>query len=225
MPSKNCIKIYVENGFYHVYNRGVEKRTIFEDDQDYKVFLKYIKEILCPPDPDALKTIFTLRGQSYKAVKTPLKNYSTEIDLCAYCLMPNHFHLLIKQNNYSSLEGFMRSLMTRYSMYFNKRYERVGSLFQGRYKAVNITDERYLLHLSRYIHLNPSESTNDLENAYSSYAEYLGKRETVWIKPEVILSFFNNEVLLDFKKVNSYKDFVMKYKVDSSSVLGDLVLE
>lgn len=225
MPSKNTLKVYVENGFYHIYNRGVEKRTVFEDDQDYKVFLKYLKEILSPLDPLAMNTIFTLRGQSYKAVKAPLKNYTTEIDLCAYCLMPNHFHLLIKQKEKTSLEGFMRALMTRYSMYFNKRYERVGSLFQGRYKAVLVENEMYLLHLSKYIHFNPFEYTKDLVSAYSSYADYLKLRQTRWVKSSFVLSFFNQQTLPDFKKFNTYQKFVEGDTRDSSLILEGLTLE
>lgn len=225
MPSRNSLKTYVKGGFYHVYNRGVEKRTIFEDDQDYNVFVKYLREILSPPDPGSLKTVFSLRGQSYKAVRTPLRNYTDEIELLTYCLMPNHFHFLVKQTNKNSLEGFMRALMTRYSMYFNRRYDRVGSLFQGRYKAALVTDEIYLLHLSRYIHLNPGEYTNDLESAHSSYSEFLGRRNTPWIKPELILSYFNKKVGIEFKKINSYKGFVEKYLLDSSTLLGNLVLE
>lgn len=225
MPGRNTLKVYVNNGFYHIYNRGVEKRVIFEDSRDYKVFLKYIKEILSPIDPENQNTTFYLRGQSYKAEKKPLKNYQGEIDLLAYCLMPNHFHFLLRQKNKESLQGFMRALMTRYSMYFNKRYERVGSLFQGRYKAVLVNEEPYLLHLSRYIHLNPLEYTPNIEKAYSSYSDYIGKRKTLWLKPGVILSFFNSKVLIDFKKVNSYRDFVEKYKANSLSMLGELVLE
>lgn len=225
MPSRNSLKVYIENGFYHVYNRGVEKRTIFEDEQDYRVFLKYLKEILSPPDPSAMITIFTLRGQSYKAVKTPLKNFSKEINLCAYCLMPNHFHFLIKQTKRTSLEGFMRALMTRYSMYFNKRYDRVGSLFQGRYKAVLIENEMYLLHLTRYIHLNPSEYTKDLVSAYSSYANYLKLWHTPWVKSSFVLSFFNQQTLPDFKKLLTYKKFVESYEANSSLMLKGLTLE
>lgn len=225
MPGKNSLKIYVEDGFYHVYNRGVEKRKIFQDGQDYKVLLKYLKETLSPPNPESLKTIFTLQGQSFKGLKRPTKNYFKELNLIAYCLMPNHFHFLVKQKSKTSMEGFMRSLITRYSMYFNKKYERVGSLFQGRYKAILINDESYLLHLSRYIHLNPSEYTQDLENAYSSYADYLGKRKTLWVNPGIIISFFNQNTGLEFKKFNSYKDFVEKYERDSSRILGNLTLE
>ena len=153
------------------------------------------------------------------------KNYNTGVELIAYCLMPNHFHLLIKQIDDNSLKNFMKSLTVKYSMYFNKKYDRVGQLFQGRYKAVLITNDSYLLHLSRYIHLNPSEYTNNLVDAYSSYGDYLGLRKTKWVKPNIVLNFFNKPVAQEFIKINNYKDFVKKYKKDPAELLGRLTLE
>lgn len=223
MPSRNTLKTYVKGGCYHIYNRGVAKQSIFLDDQDYKVFLKYLKESLT--DPRSKKVIFNLQGQSFKGIKRQVKNFRSEIDLIAYCLMPNHFHLLIKQHEKDSMERFMRSIVTRYAHYFNKKYNRVGHIFQGRYKAVLVTEENYILHLSRYIHLNPSEFLNDIKNAYSSYKEYLRLRKTKWIKPNLVLSFFNNNTIPEIIKINSYKDFVESYKRDSSTLLGDLTLE
>ena len=226
MPSRNVIKVYIENGYYHIYNRGVEKRIIFKDTQDYKVFLTYLKEYLSPPPkPEDIKTIFILQGESFKGIKRQPKNYYKEIELISYCLMPNHFHLLIKQVSKYSIEKFIRSLATRYSVFFNKKYNRVGSLFQGPYKAVLISSENYLLHLSRYIHLNPSEYTDDLINSYSSYAAYLGLRRTNWVNSDIVLNYFNKPVVKDFIKVNTYKRFVEKYKKDSRKLLGKLTLE
>lgn len=226
MPGTNSRKIYVKDGHYHVYNRGVEKREIFKDPQDYKVLLKYLKEGLSPPPSlQTLKTTFTLQGQAFKGVPRQPKNYHDKVELLAFCLMPNHFHLLVKIKDSDALKTFMQSLQVRYSMYFNKKYDRVGSLFQDRYKAVLITEENYLLHLSRYIHLNPSEYTGDLIHAYSSYADYLGLKKTSWIKPDMILSFFNQATLPELKKVNSYKDFVEEYKKDSAKILGEITLD
>lgn len=226
MPSRNVIKSYVKGGVYHIYNRGVEKRTIFENDQDYSVFLKYLKEYLEPPkEPSEYSKTFTLKGSTFKGVPRMPNNYENKIDLLVYCLMPNHFHLLVRQKDTASIKDFMRSLLTRYSMYFNKRYERVGPLFQGIYKAVLIDDDNYLLHLSRYIHLNPRETSMDILNAYSSYPEYLRGRHTGWIKPDLILSYFETGTAKEFKKFNSYKDFVEKYAADSSEILGPMVLE
>ena len=139
--------------------------------------------------------------------------------------MPNHFHLLIKQTSDRAIEGFMRSLLTRYSVYFNKRYNRVGSLFQGPYKAVIIDNESYLLHLSRYIHLNPSEYTKNLLDTYSSYPEYLGKRNTVWVKPNTILSFFNQSTKDFNRSVTTYQKFVENLEIDSDNLLGKLSID
>ena len=88
-----------------------------------------------------------------------------------------------------------------------------------------IKDENYLLHLSRYIHLNPLEHTQNLKKAYSSYADYLHLRKTPWLKPDIILSYFENATIPEIKKFNSYEKFVEKYKGDSSNILGKLILE
>jgi putative transposase len=226
MPSRNSIKIYVKDGFYHIYNRGVEKRIIFEDDQDYKVFLKYLKEALSPPpDSKLLKKTISLQGASFKGVPRQPKNFQTQIDLLAFCLMPNHFHLLLKQSSKDSMESFMRSVITRYSMYFNKRYSRVGKLFQGHYKACLIKNDNYLLHLSRYIHTNPLENYSDLTKAYSSYSQYIGLTKSNWLKPELILSFFDRADKSFFRGTNTYNNFVEKSEIDSESMLGKLILE
>lgn len=224
MPGRNTIKVYVKNGFYHVYNRGVEKRIIFEDDQDYKVFLKYLKEALSsPPDINLTKINISLQGGSFKGVPRQPKNFQKEIELLAFCLMPNHFHLLLHQTNPESMESFMRSIITRYSMYFNKRYKRVGKLFQGHYKACLIDSEEYLLHLSRYIHLNLL-ATNP-KSTYSSYQNYLGLVKSEWVEPKLILSFFDKADKSFFKGINTYRDFVEKSKIDTGSILGKLTLE
>ena len=227
MPGRNTIKMYIQGGYYHLYNRGVEKRRIFLDAQDYKVFLNYLKEYLSPPPKksEIKKKTFTFQGQSFKGISRLPKNYFQEIELLCFCLMPNHWHMLIKQSSLYSVTKFVRSLMTRYSMYFNKKYKRVGNLFQGRYRAVLVNDEAYLLHLSRYIHLNPSELTNDLLSAYSSYGDYLNLRHTPWIKSDYILSQFNDKVGVEFKKFNNYKDFIEKYQQEDKLILGNLTID
>ncbi len=229
MPAKNVIKSYAEDSYYHIYNRGVEKRIIFNDDQDYKVFLSYLKTYLNPPSSPSKRTV-QMENISFTTLKRPLNNYYQEIDLIAYCLMPNHFHLLIKQKSSKSIELFMRSLLTRYATYFNKRYKRVGSLFQGTYKAVLVPNEDYLLHLSRYIHLNPINHAKEyplrmLLDNYSSYGDYLGFRKTEWIKKDLILSFFKTAQSAHLKDVLSYQSFVENYLEDSREKLGMLTIE
>lgn len=188
MPKKNTIRIYRENGYYHIYNRGIEKRNVFLEHNDYLYFLHVLKTSLSPkPDKDQI-----LVGKR----TWPQKNYFKKIDLLAYCLMPNHFHLLVKQTTPTIISEFAKSLCTRYGMFFNKKYGRVGSLFQGPFKSVDIDNENYLLWITRYIHRNPVDFKN---YKYSSYNDYLGLTNTSWINTKIILDYFsNNQAFIEF---------------------------
>ena len=207
MPSRNSLKLYLENGYYHVYNRGAGKSEIFLDDQDFRVFLHYLEKYL---DPSSEHTL------------------AKEIKLLAYCLMPNHFHLFIQQASKDGLIKLMRRLGTSYSMYFNNRYERSGTLFQGVYKAAIVESEAYFLHLSRYIHLNPTELTEDWKRyPYSSYRVYLGDIKFYWIDPAPILEFFktarsSNNTLT---KYFSYQSFVEDYPTNPKEDLEALAID
>lgn len=197
MPSRNTTKQYVEDGYYHIYNRGVEKRIIFQDDQDYGVFLSYLKDYLLPKDTKLLterladpKIPPKEKDRILKLLR--LNNFNEDIILLAYCLMPNHFHFLLKQRKPSSIDRFMNSLGTRYTMYFNRKNKRVGFLYQDVYKGVVVESDEQLLHLSRYIHKQALASQGDpFRSRPSSYLDYLGLRKTLWVKPEEILSFFS----------------------------------
>ncbi len=219
MPAKNIVKFYLSNGIYHIYNRGVEKRIIFGDDQDYKVFLNYLKEYLSPtPDKESLKKDITFKGVTFKGVAKQISNYSDQISLLAFCLMPNHVHLLIKQKDKNSIKKFTQSLFTRYSMYFNKRYARTGSLFQGTYKATNVINKDYLLDITRYIHRNPLKITKKLSKAYSSYSHYLNLFKLPWLKNEEVINYFNVSTFIKHNKIDSYKHFVEKFKYQNEEL-------
>ena len=116
MPSKNIIKIYLENGYYHIYNRGVEKRKIFLDDQDYRVFLSYLKIYLSPKDESVneIKNNDSKIENKEKIISEiyTLNNFFGKIELISFVLMPNHFHLELRQKNKKEIESFMRSLVT-----------------------------------------------------------------------------------------------------------------
>lgn len=227
MPRKHSLKVYVENGHYHIYNRGVEKRDIFMDDQDYRVFLHLLKYYLSPTDKETEHPLKNLPNYSFIRPR-PLANLADKVDLIAHCLMPNHFHLLIKQTTKDGMRKLMLKHNTTYSMYFNKRYKRVGHLFQGTYKAVLVDNDSYLLHLSRYIHLNPAELTGvtPVSYPYSSYQHYLGLKKTEWVKPEFILRFFNKSKLLPFlKKYPSYRVFVEGNKNDPREAVDNLAID
>lgn len=210
MPGKNAVKQYLENGYYHIYNRGVEKRKIFIRDQDYGVFLGYLKEYLSAKDIDGLQKLLVTPNLNYREKDSALKalrlsNFYNEVDLLAYCLMPNHFHLLIKQRGVESMDKFIKSLCTRYTMYINKKYKRVGPLFQGVYKAVLVSTDEQLLQLSKYIHKQSVfTSRRKLVTQPSSYPNYLKKQRTDWVKSQEILSYFSKTVSrLDYESFTS----------------------
>lgn len=217
MPAKNRYKIFVDHTYYHIYNRGVERRKIFLDKKDYVAFLGCFKLYLTPPKPLDRRFSITLQGPTLsdtgKVVYAPSRqpsNHAKTIELVAYCLMPNHFHLMLRSIERDSMTRFMRSLSTRYSMYFNKKYERVGPLFQGIYKAVMIEQENQFLWVTKYIHRNPlslslykDDPCKLMEYPYSSYKNYLGQIHQTWVHPENILTYFS-----ETNPRNSYQNFV-----------------
>lgn len=216
MPARNIVKTYYENGYYHVYNRGVEKREVFIDEYDCNVFLHYLKLYLSP-----IRDIQVMQiTQSEKVSRFLPLNLSTEVDLLAFSLMPNHFHLLLKQYSMDGITKLMKRLMTGYVMFFNRKYRRVGGLFQNTYKAANIDSDSYLLHLSRYIHLNPTKIDNKMFENYSSYHYFLRLKHANWIKPDEIIAHFSKD-----NKSLSYQDFVEDQTQNSEEILQDLMLE
>lgn len=230
MPAKNSIKQYVENGYYHIYNRGVEKRKIFLSQQDYSVFLSYIKTYLTPKGNNELQKKLVDKNISYKERDEILKllrmnNFYNEISLLSFCLMPNHFHFFIKQNSALTIDVFMNSLLTRYVMYFNRKYNRVGPLFQGVYKAVMVESEPQFVYLSAYIHKNPIVLASkglalqeQLLSQPSSYAHYLGLSKIEWVNKDEVLSYFSK---IDPR--SSYQSFVEQ--TDDFSVISKFLLE
>lgn len=186
----------VNSEFYHVFNRGVEKRNIFSQEWDYKRFVKtfYYYQFLGP------KVSFSKFSKSaFNLFKALPENKIVEI-IC-YCLMPNHFHFLIKQLKENGVSNFIGQLSNSYTKYFNIKYDRVGSLLQGPFKAVRIGTDEQLVHVSRYIHMNPVVSglvKNLEEYKWSSYPEYLNQPVICTISE--ILSFFHSK--------EKYKDFV-----------------
>lgn len=204
MPQKNSRKEYGAGGYYHIFNRGVEKRDIFLDEQDYKVFLGYMKFYLEYPSLQG-QALKDTEGKTISPSREP-KNYSSQIELLAYCLMPNHFHLLIKQSTDRGIAEFMQSLTLKYVLYFNKKYKRVGGLFQSRYKSVLIESEEHFVYISKYIHRNPIDllpSRPGLEGIceykYSSCGNYVGLFSQNWVKTQEILSYF--------RKLNRRSDY------------------
>lgn len=193
MPGR--ITPLVTGDYYHVFNRGSDKRNIYTQPRDYARFQKtfyYYK--FSGPKPKFSQ--FT-KANLFK----PFKNEKL-VEILCFCLMPNHFHFLIKQLKDNGISNFLSQLSNSYTKYFNIKYNRVGALLQGSFKVVRIETEEQLIHVSRYIHLNPVVSglVNKPEDyKWSSYSEYITQN-----------SFYCsiNEIMGIFKTSNTYKKFV-----------------
>ncbi len=180
-------KQFGQGGFYHIYNRGNNKQDIFLDDDDRKSFIFRLREALYP--------------QFINSRRKPLPSGS--FSLLSYCLMPNHFHLLVTQNLSTSVSELLKKVCTGYSKFFNKKHERVGHLFQDQYKAIKVANDSYLTWVSAYIHQNPKiaglvEKLDDYP--WSSYLDYLGLRKGTLCSKDLILGMF--------KSSDEYKKFV-----------------
>ena len=190
MPSKNRVKFYAPESYYHAYNRGSSKQTIFHYNDDYVVFLNLLKRHLSP-EPQRDK-----KNREYMWLHN-------DIELLAYCLMPNHFHLLVYQRDEQALSKLLKQVSMSYVTYYNKKYSRIGPLFQDVYKASLIQNDAYLHHISRYIHLNPK---NYMDWKFSSLPSYIGAKQAEWLKPERMLDLFESkQAYLTF--VEDYEDY------------------
>jgi len=209
-------EIFEEDNFYHIYNRGVDKRLIFKTDRDR---IRFINSFRLLNNFSFIPSHFDFITFEPVNFLKPIEPY---VEVAAGCLMDNHFHFLLKQYTKDGVTKLMRRVMTSYVMYFNRKYKRVGALFQNSYKGALIDKDEYLLQCSRYIHLNPTKihsAINFLE--FSSYPNYLGTKHASWVKPREILEYFGRES----KGVNSYKKFVENLEENSEDVLGDLILD
>lgn len=231
MPRKNTVRGDLQPGFYHIYNRGIDGRDIFADPQDYSSFLEFTRFYL-EPYQEQTRPGFKPEKPSVRKHKQEM-NLSGEVVMIAYCLMPDHFHLLLKQVSSQAITKLMRRVGTNYGGYFNGKYSRRGGLFESVYRSVRITDEGQLLHLTRYIHLNPVilktsrfgplstvTTARPEEYQYSSYKNYLLKQALPWLNPNPVLDIFDK-----LGEKGTYNDFVEDRKVNSKLVLGSLVLE
>lgn len=192
--------------YYHIYNRGVARQPTFLSKKDHERFIICLHYYSFENVPFRLSKFLQLPKEDRdKWIKElELKN-NIAVEIIAFCLMPNHFHLLLKQVSDKGISTFMKKVTDAYTRYFNKRHGRVGSVFQGAFKAVHISHEEQLLHLSRYIHLNPLVSIVVREEDFrgypwSSLKSYLGEN----------YSFINSKIILDFfKSKEKYLEFVM----------------
>lgn len=199
---------FSEGEYYHIYNRGTDKRVVYSSHDDYMRFLAlmYICNNIAPVN---IREQFP-KGVSFVKLKDITRD-ETLVDVGAYCLMPNHFHILVKEKKEEGITKFISKLATGYSMYFNSKYERTGKLFEGVFKATHVNENIYLKHLFSYIHLNPikifdpkwkEDGIIDYNKAkkylkdykYSSYLDYLGNSriENIIINKKAFPEYFKN---------------------------------
>lgn len=187
----------VNDQIYHIFNRGVAKLPIFTDKRDYKRFLEtiYYYQFQGPkPQFSQLNRFKDFKFEKNKKI----------VEIFCYCLMPNHYHFIIKQLQENGISEFIGKLSNSYTKFFNTKHKRVGPLLQGQFKAVRIAGEEQLLYVSRYIHLNPTTSflVRDLkEYSWSSYPAYIGLKIDKICTCEFILSMF--------KSKQKYEQFVL----------------
>lgn len=181
-------KNFSKNNIYHIYNRGVDKMNIFKKEKDFKVFIFRLRENIIPSSIDP--KIYSKSARRRKALP---KN---SFDLICYCLMPNHFHLLIQQKTDLPITKLMSKICTGYAKYFNKEYKRIGAVFQDQFKTVRIENNEQLIWTSFYIHKNPLEAClvkNIKDYKWSSFNEYFDSSQKNDLCNKIIIcEQFNN---------------------------------
>lgn len=193
--------ILAEGETYHIFNKTCYDLPLFKTKHEFSIFLEAAHYYLQPNPP--------VKFSKYRKNK---KRYNLDfpqnlVTVICFCLMPNHFHFLLRQELEKGIEKFMGRLCNSYAHYFNTKYEAAGSLFHGSFKSIRIENDEQLLHLSRYIHLNPVSGylvDNPDNYPFSSYPSYLGKKQLKFLDPSLVLNQFHSP--------KDYEKFVLARK-------------
>src|SRR5262245_30558517 len=180
--------VFVRDGYYHVYNRGANRQLIFRSDENYRFLLRRVNEMID----------------------------DWQVTIIAYCLMPNHYHFVLRQDSDHAISGFVQAVFNSYTKAFNKMYIRTGTLFEGPFSARHVTEEVDLLHLCRYVHSNPlaANLVSDLDQwPYSNYLEWIGQRNGRLVD--------RNFVHSRFPLATVYTGFIMEYVLEMSDAQYD----
>ena len=229
---------FVNNEIYHIYNRGVEKRKIFLDKKDYFRFIHNLFEFNdIAPAQNRRSSRQPAEGQLVEVGLPPVrKPRELLVNILAFCLMPNHFHLLVIQKKDKGITDFMRKIGTGYTNYFNTKYDRVGHLFQGNFRAKIVQKDEYFLHLVNYIHLNPVEiirprwkdgAIGNLGEVKSFLEDYRWSSLLDYIEKKNFPSVTQRNFLLDFfSDIQDYKeeffDWSQKFNLEE---IQELIIE
>lgn len=202
MPNPRKIP-FVTNHLYHIYNRGVERRPTFIGKGEVRRALETLQYYRFSNLPVKLSKFLSNSDEEKEKILQNSREKGELVEIVAFCLMPNHFHFLLKQLKDQGISKFISNFTNSYTKYFNTKNRREGPLFQGTFKAVLIETDEQLIHLSRYIHLNPIvagivEEQKLEQYIASSYPEYLGQNINVICHKEAILGFFRSP--LEYKK-------------------------
>jgi len=200
-------KILRPGNCYHIFNRGNNKEPIFLEDQDFLNFLKRLKIALGIARMPLVK-----QGASLLRIG-PLPEGSFTI-LC-YCLMPNHYHFLVRQNAEIPVSKLVTKVCTSYASYFKNKYGHTGHIFQDQFKAKSVDSDTYLKYLSAYIHNNP---VDPLGYDYSSFKDYVGERGGQVCDRSLLLGMFNNDP-------EEYRKFVLGFSQQDRESIKDLLFE
>ncbi len=202
------------NEIYHIYNRGVDKRDVFLNKENIYHFFDGLIEF------NKLEPIGSLYENSFK--KNKQKNQlggstSKLVEIIAYCLNPNHFHLILKQISDKGIEKFMQKIGTSYTLYFNNKNKRSGALFQGRFKSKHIDTNEYLLYLSAYINLNNKiHNIPDDKMSISSIKEYQENNNGICDK-SIILDQYENKYKY-INEINNLFSELVRQKMEKREV-------
>jgi REP element-mobilizing transposase RayT len=178
-----------QSGYYHIYNRGAGRQSIFRQEKNYLYLLRLLKKVIT----------------------------ECQVTVIAYCLLPNHYHWFLRQDGEISAGKVPGRVFGSYSQAFNKAYERTGTLFEGPYKVIAVETDAYLLHLCRYIHLNPVRHglvASPEAWPYSNYLEWLGQRPGTLIDKQFVQDHFDSP--------QRYQSFVDSYLMQPSKLPGGL---
>ncbi|MEK7501064.1 MAG: transposase [Patescibacteria group bacterium] len=212
---------------YHIYNRGVEKRNIFLEEKDYLRFLASLYRF------NDTKPTFNF-DRLPKLFGVELRTVEPLVKICAFCLMPNHFHLILRALRENGITEFMRKIGTGYTNFFNLKYQRVGPLFQGKYKAKILSNQAHFLYLPYYIHLNPldlitpnwkNSGIGDIDKTYnflinyrwSSLPDYLGRKH--------FPNLTSTELFKGLISADSIKNHLRDLKNADFSTIQDIVFD
>jgi len=196
---------------YHILNRSVQKLPIFQGKRECNFFLEAMEYYLQVEPPVKLSL--------YKTNKDKFnikKDDNFLVSVIAYCLMPNHFHLILKQLAEEGIKKYIQRLTNSFAHYYSKKYESSGHLFGGNFKAVHVGSDEQLWHLSRYLHLNPVSGylvENPKDYLFSSYGIYLGEKKSNFVDPSLVME--------NFSSPGKYKSFVEDRK-DYQRVLEEI---